>query len=93
MSWTGSAVSRIQKSVIVVIHDLTLAARYCDRLVLLHEAHITADGPSEAVLTEDNLARCYGVKAFRGMAEGGAVIVPIRRTGRAEDSDVPSNEG
>ncbi len=81
------------KSVIVVIHDLTLAARYCDRLVLLHETQIAADGPSETVLTEENLARCYGVKAFRGMAEGGAVIVPIRRTRRAENSAEPSNEG
>ncbi|MAG35605.1 MAG: ABC transporter [Dehalococcoidia bacterium] len=45
------------------IHDLTLAARYCDRLVLLHEGRVLAAGTVEAVLTPTNLARAFGVQA------------------------------
>ncbi|MDN5931818.1 MAG: universal stress protein, partial [Pseudonocardia sp.] len=36
--------------VLVVLHDLTLAARYCHRVVLLHERRIAADGPPADVL-------------------------------------------
>ena len=45
------------------IHDLTLAARYCDRLVLLHEGRVLAAGTVAAVLTPANLARAFGVRA------------------------------
>ena len=45
------------------IHDLTLAARYCDRLVLLHEGRVLAAGAVAAVLTPANLARAFGVRA------------------------------
>ncbi|MCC3306180.1 ABC transporter ATP-binding protein [Sneathiella sp. HT1-7] len=74
------------KSVVVVMHDLTLAARYCDRLVLLHDTVIAAEGAAKDVLTADNLARCYGIRAFHGLAEKGLVIVPIARTNQG---DVP----
>jgi iron complex transport system ATP-binding protein len=66
-------------SLIVVMHDLTLAARHCDRLVLLHEKKIAADGPPADVLTAENLAAGFGVRAFRQMTEEGPVIVPIDR--------------
>lgn len=74
-----SVLAQSGKSIVVVMHDLTLAARYCNRLVLLHETAIAAEGAAKAVLTAENLARCYGVRAFHGMAENGAVIVPIAK--------------
>ena len=51
------------KLVITVLHDLTMAARYCDRLIMLHEGRIVADGTPAAVLTPGLLARVYGVDA------------------------------
>ena len=52
-----------QKDAIVVgvVHDLNLAARYADRLLLLHEGRILADGPTRDVLTEEHLRTAFGV--------------------------------
>ena len=71
---TGSGMS-----VIVVMHDLTLAAQYCDRLLLLHDHKIAAEGPAASVLTEETLARCYGIRAFYQSTDEGAIIVPLSR--------------
>lgn len=49
--------------VIAAIHDLTLAARFCDRLILLADGGIRADGTPGEVLTEANLRRFFGVEA------------------------------
>jgi len=49
--------------VIVVLHDLTLASRFCDRLILLHKGRVAADGTPANVLTEKALAAVYGVEA------------------------------
>ena len=48
--------------VILTIHDLTLAARIADRVVLLHEGRIAADGPPEIALSTENLRDVYGVE-------------------------------
>ena len=46
--------------VIAVIHDLNLAARYCDRLVLLHNGKIIALGTQTQVLTAENIKNTFG---------------------------------
>lgn len=51
------------RTVLASLHDLGLAARHCTRLVLLHQGRIMADGRPEAVLTAENLGRCFGVTA------------------------------
>ncbi|MCL0101707.1 heme ABC transporter ATP-binding protein [Dehalococcoidia bacterium] len=48
---------------IAVIHDLPMAARYCDRLVLLSKGHVLAEGLPEEVLTPQNIEHAFGVKA------------------------------
>jgi iron complex transport system ATP-binding protein len=49
---------------ITAMHDLSLAARYCHRLVLLHQGRVVGEGPGEAVLTPENLRRVFGVDAL-----------------------------
>jgi iron complex transport system ATP-binding protein len=61
---------------VVVLHDLTLASRFCDRLLLLDHGLPVAAGPVDAVLTTDNLARVYGVAAVTGVHQGQTYIVP-----------------
>ena len=57
------------KLAITALHDLNLAARYCDRLILIGKKPtgsvqtIIADGTPEQVLTEANLAHCFSIKA------------------------------
>ncbi len=72
------------RAVIVVLHDLTLAARYCSRLVLLHAGRIVAEGGEAEVLTPDILARCYGVTVHRGSVHGRRFVVPIARSGTSD---------
>ncbi|MBJ7498878.1 MAG: ABC transporter ATP-binding protein [Sphingopyxis sp.] len=49
--------------VIAVLHDLTLAARYCDRLLLINGGRIIADGTPGEVLTAERLRTVYGIDA------------------------------
>jgi iron complex transport system ATP-binding protein len=62
-------------AVVVVLHDLTLAARFCDRLVLLDRGKVVAEGKPMDVLTPDTLARVYAVSA----AFGESWVVPLSR--------------
>jgi iron complex transport system ATP-binding protein len=48
---------------LAVLHDLDLAARCCDHLVVLHHGHITATGPVLDVLTPTTLREVFGVIA------------------------------
>jgi iron complex transport system ATP-binding protein len=49
--------------VIAVFHDLNMAARYCDKALLLKEGRIYAAGPMDTVLTAENIAAVYEVEA------------------------------
>ncbi len=52
--------------VIAVIHDLNLAAHYCDRLILLHRGRVVTIGTPEQVLTPNNIKRTFGVDVIVG---------------------------
>ncbi|MFS0884413.1 ABC transporter ATP-binding protein [Aeromicrobium sp. 179-A 4D2 NHS] len=49
---------------VVALHDLNLAAAYCDEVVVLAQGRIVAAGPPSTVITESLVADVYGVKAF-----------------------------
>jgi iron complex transport system ATP-binding protein len=51
-------------AVIAAIHDINLAAQYCDRLLLLKRGEIIADGSVEEVLTQEHIAEAFGVSAL-----------------------------
>ena len=55
-------VRRLGLASVVVLHDLNLAARYCDDLVLLREGRVWADGRVEDVLTPEILEPVYRVR-------------------------------
>ena len=48
---------------VAAIHDLNMASRFCDRLVLLQEGRVLTEGTPEEVLTPDTIAQAFGVKA------------------------------
>jgi iron complex transport system ATP-binding protein len=54
--------SRNDMSVIAVIHDLNLAAYYCDRICLLKEGQIVAAGQPDTVLTPKNLHYAFNIQ-------------------------------
>jgi ABC-type cobalamin/Fe3+-siderophores transport system ATPase subunit len=49
--------------VLVALHELPLAARFCDDLILLHDGQIAATGAPEAVLSRENLATVFQIDA------------------------------
>ncbi|WP_132058323.1 heme ABC transporter ATP-binding protein [Halorussus amylolyticus] len=51
------------KTVVAAIHDLNLAAHYCDELLLLAGGEIRANGPPESVLSEDHLEAAFDTRA------------------------------
>ena len=70
------AAVREGRGVVVVLHDLSLAARYCDRLVLLARGSVLAEGRPAEVLTDAHLARAFGVEVLRGERDGVPFYVP-----------------
>ncbi len=68
-------------TVVTALHDLTLAGRFADRLVLLSSGRVVADGSPAAVLTEDNLREHYG-EGIRVVIDGdGPTVIPTRSRG------------
>ncbi|MBN1687942.1 MAG: ABC transporter ATP-binding protein [Candidatus Omnitrophica bacterium] len=65
--------------VMVVLHDLTLAARFCDRLYLLREGKILASGSAADVLSPDNLKEGYGINARYGHFDQEFYVIPWKR--------------
>ncbi len=64
---------------LVVTHQLNLAARYADRILLLHEGHIAAEGVPHAVLTQEHLSRVFGWPlAITTWSDGSPQVVPLR---------------
>ena len=66
-------------AVLTALHDLSLAARFCSRLILLQNGKIVADGQPIEVLTTENLEKVYGISAYVDCREEGVVIIPRKR--------------
>lgn len=71
------------RAALAAIHDLDLAARYCDRLLLLHEGTIRARGTPDAVLTDPALEEAFGIRTAvdRNPATGTATVTAVDESG------------
>ena len=67
--------------VVVTLHDLSLAARVADRVVVLAQGRIVADGPPESCLAPEVLRAAYGVEAVIVQGAEGPLIEVLRRAG------------
>ncbi|MFE5806329.1 ABC transporter ATP-binding protein [Streptomyces sp. NPDC056491] len=74
------------QTVLVALHDLTLAARYCDRLLLMDRGRLIAAGAPAAVLTAGHLARIFDVDAELATDSCGRPTVSYRGPLRAPAS-------
>ena len=66
-------------AVVVVLHELTLAARFCDRLVMLHEGRVLAEGAPQEVLREETLEEAFHIRAHRGRFGDETFVIPWER--------------
>jgi iron complex transport system ATP-binding protein len=71
--------ARAGGGVLAVIHDLALASRFMDRLVLMDSGRLAAEGPPAHVLTPDLLARVYRIDAATGVQDGRPWLLPWSR--------------
>ncbi len=68
--------------VVMVLHDLTQAARLADQVIILKEGQLVASGPVAKVMTAELLHAAYGVSVHIGADDRGApLIVPVGRSG------------
>jgi iron complex transport system ATP-binding protein len=68
-------------TVVMVLHDLNLAARYADHLVAMANGRLHVAGPPEAVLTEENVRQVFGLQSriVTDPTSGRPAMLPIGR--------------
>ena len=64
------------RAVLMVMHDLVLAGRFCDRLVLVDDACVVASGSPQEVLDAEIVARVYRVTTVSGAFAGERYLIP-----------------
>ncbi|NJO24074.1 MAG: hypothetical protein HC868_15585 [Sphingomonadales bacterium] len=62
---------------VVALHDLSLAARFCHSIVLVHGGRAVAAGVPLDVLTPEHLAAVYGITARYHTLDGVPVVLPV----------------
>ncbi|HWK13593.1 MAG TPA: ABC transporter ATP-binding protein [Rhizobiaceae bacterium] len=64
------------RAVMVSLHDLSLAARWCDRVVVMAEGGLAADGTPD-ILTDALLQDVFGISVFRAAHNGNVMLLPV----------------
>ncbi len=64
-------------TVVIVSHDLPMVARYCDRMIMVHERTVFAEGTPEEILTPENMATVFGIDARFEVDERGRNTVKL----------------
>jgi iron complex transport system ATP-binding protein len=69
-------------AIAVTLHDLSLAARYCDEILVLKEGRVAAVGTAEVALSDDVLSQVFGIAALRTSDPSGgrSAVLPWRLT-------------
>lgn len=71
--------SKNGKAVITVLHDLNLAARYCNKILILNKGAVTGFGNASEVLTESQINKVFDIEVHIGKSEttGNLIIEPV----------------
>lgn len=64
-------------TVVIAVHDLSLAARYCSQLVLLSGGRIVSKGAWQDVLSPEGIEKSYGVSAIVGEVQSHPYVLPL----------------
>jgi iron complex transport system ATP-binding protein len=76
------------KIIVAVLHDLNLAAQYCDRIVLLKDGTLRYQGPPAKVLSEEIVEEIYGVRASVQIGEDGRPCILPRRAAKRKQEEL-----
>ena len=64
MDLINQEVAKRRSGAVVILHDLSLAARFCDRLLLMQNGRVTAIGTPWEVLTPENLRTAFNIEGL-----------------------------
>jgi iron complex transport system ATP-binding protein len=77
MNLTRKLVTKEKLAAAVAIHDLNLAARYCDKIVMLKDGKVFAAGNAQTVLNPETIRTVYGVEVTINHTNNIQYIIPI----------------
>jgi iron complex transport system ATP-binding protein len=77
MDLTRKLVAKEQLAAAIAIHDLNLAARFCDKIVMMKAGEIFAAGDVKSVLTAESISRVYGVEVIINYNNNIPYIIPV----------------
>jgi len=77
MELTRQLVAKQNLSAAIAIHDLNLAARFCDKIVMLRKGQIYATGDAKTVMAKENIGAVYGVEVEVNFDGKVPFIIPI----------------
>lgn len=69
------------RTVLTSLHDLALASHWCDRIIILNDGALVADGPVKQVMTEERIRAVYGVETITVAVSDGVLVVPADLAG------------
>lgn len=72
------SIARRGAAVLAIIHDLALATRFADRVVLMHQGKIIANDTPALALTPERIAAIFGVSVHRVETPDGPLLIPSR---------------
>ena len=73
------------RSTIATLHDLNAAARFADRLALLHQGRLLGCGSPDAILRPELLRQAFGVEAaVETWRDGHPLVLPLRAAAQDE---------
>ena len=84
MEMISSMVKRKGVAAILAMHDLNLASRFSDRMVMLNAGKVFCHGKPQEVMTVKNIRSVYGVEATISLSNGHPYILPTRPTNQQE---------
>jgi iron complex transport system ATP-binding protein len=77
-----SLVKKRDITAIIAIHDLNVAARYSNTVIMMKNGRIVASGKPDAVITEENLKTVYGIRANVKFSGEVPYVIPLERIAR-----------
>ncbi|MEA3424346.1 MAG: ABC transporter ATP-binding protein [Bacillota bacterium] len=65
-------------TVVMILHDLNIASRFSDKIIILNNGEISANGDAKEVLTKENISSIYGIESYITKIEDKPHIVPLK---------------
>ena len=75
------------KTILLVTHDLNIAAQYCDKVLLLGPEGAFFEGPPEEVLDSGQIQSVFGVNGYQGQIQKRNFFVPLGRFSKDRPED------